>query len=102
MQEMFIDSIRVSLMNYQRVVILKERHADRYLPIRIGSPEADAIALKLQDVTAARPADARLAAVGDHGAGREPCGTWWSRLGAGTRSSPNWRCGLSDGTGGGD
>ncbi len=55
MQEMFIDSIRVSLMNYQRVVILKERRADRYLPIRIGSPEADAIALKLQDVTAARP-----------------------------------------------
>ena len=55
MQEMLIDSIRVSLMNYQRVVILKERESDRYLPIRIGSPEADAIALKLQDVTAARP-----------------------------------------------
>ena len=55
MQEMLIDSIRVSLMNYQRVVILKEKETDRYLPIRIGSPEADAIALKLQDVTAARP-----------------------------------------------
>ncbi len=55
MQEMLIDSIRVSLMNYQRVVILKERESDRYLPIRIGSPEADAIALKLQDVSAARP-----------------------------------------------
>ena len=55
MQEMLIDSIRVSLMNYQRVVILKERESDRYLPIRIGSPEADAIALKLQDVAAARP-----------------------------------------------
>ena len=55
MQEMLIDSIRVSLMNYQRVVILKERETDRYLPIRIGSPEADAIALKLQDVAAARP-----------------------------------------------
>ena len=55
MQEMLIDSIRVSLMNYQRVVILKERETDRYLPIRIGSPEADAIALKLQDVSAARP-----------------------------------------------
>ena len=55
MQEMLIDSIRVSLMNYQRVVILKERENDRYLPIRIGSPEADAIALKLQDVAAARP-----------------------------------------------
>jgi bifunctional DNase/RNase len=55
MLEMVIDSIRVSLMNYQRVVILKERSADRYLPIWIGSPEADAIAVKLQDVTVPRP-----------------------------------------------
>ena len=53
--EMVIDSIRVSLMNYQRVVILKERDADRYLPIWIGSPEADAIAVKLQDVSVPRP-----------------------------------------------
>ena len=55
MLEMVIDSIRVSLMNYQRVVILKERAADRYLPIWIGSPEADAIAVKLQDVDVPRP-----------------------------------------------
>ena len=55
MLEMVIDSIRVSLMNYQRVVILKERQADRYLPIWIGSPEADAIAVRLQDVTVPRP-----------------------------------------------
>ena len=55
MQEMLIDSIRVSLMNYQRVVILKEKASDRYLPIWIGSPEADSIALKLQDVSVARP-----------------------------------------------
>ena len=55
MLEMVIDSIRVSLMNYQRVVILKERQADRYLPIWIGSPEADAIAVKLQDVSVQRP-----------------------------------------------
>jgi bifunctional DNase/RNase len=55
MQEMVIDSIRVSLMNYQRVVILKQRATDRYLPIWIGSPEADAIAVKLQDVTVPRP-----------------------------------------------
>jgi bifunctional DNase/RNase len=55
MQEMLIDSIRVSLMNYQRVVILKEKDADRYLPIWIGSPEADSIAIKLQDVSVARP-----------------------------------------------
>ena len=55
MIEMTIDSIRVSLMNYQRVVILKEKDADRYLPIWIGPSEADAIAVKLQDVTVPRP-----------------------------------------------
>ena len=48
MIEMVIDSIQVSTMNYQRVVILKEKAADRYLPIWIGSAEADAIAVKLQ------------------------------------------------------
>ncbi len=55
MKEMTIDSIRVSLMNYQRVVILKEKDADRYLPIWIGAAEADAIAVKLQDVAVPRP-----------------------------------------------
>ena len=55
MQEVVIDSIRVSLMNYQRVVILKEKAADMYLPIWIGSAEADSIAVKLQDVSVPRP-----------------------------------------------
>jgi len=55
MIEMTIDSIRVSLMNYQRVVILKEKMAKRYLPIWIGPAEADAIAVKLQGVTVPRP-----------------------------------------------
>ena len=55
MLPMEIDSIRVSLMNYQRVVILKEKDSERYLPIWIGLPEADAIAVKLQDVTVPRP-----------------------------------------------
>ena len=55
MIEMAIDSIRVSLMNYQRVVILKEKMADRYLPIWIGPAEADAIAVKLQGVSVPRP-----------------------------------------------
>ena len=55
MQEMVIDSIRVSLMNYQRVVILKEKGAERYLPIWIGPAEADAIAVKLQDISVPRP-----------------------------------------------
>ena len=48
MREMSIDSIRVSLQNYQRVVILKDKDSDRYLPIWIGANEADAIAVKLQ------------------------------------------------------
>ncbi len=55
MIEMKIDSIRVSLMNYQRVVILKEKAANRYLPIWIGPAEADAIAVKLQNIELARP-----------------------------------------------
>jgi bifunctional DNase/RNase len=52
---MVVDSIRVSLMNYQRVVILKEKATDRYLPIWIGPSEADAIAVKLQSVSVPRP-----------------------------------------------
>jgi len=53
--EMNVDSIRMSLMNYQRVVILKEKEAERYLPIWIGPAEADSIAVKLQDVSVPRP-----------------------------------------------
>ena len=55
MRELSIESIRLSLMNYQRVVILREKDADRYLPIWIGPAEADAIAVRLQDVSVARP-----------------------------------------------
>jgi len=55
MIEMSVDSIRVSVMNSQRVVILKETKADRYLPIWIGPAEADAIAIKLQGVSVPRP-----------------------------------------------
>ncbi len=55
MIEMTIDSIRVSMMNYQRVVILKEKADGRYLPIWIGPAEADAIAVKLHDISVSRP-----------------------------------------------
>lgn len=55
MKELSIESIRLSLMNYQRVVILREKDSDRYLPIWIGPSEADAIAVRLQDVSVARP-----------------------------------------------
>jgi bifunctional DNase/RNase len=53
--ELSIESIRVSLMNYQRVVILREKSSDRYLCIWIGPAEADAIAVQLQEVAVARP-----------------------------------------------
>ena len=55
MVELVIDSIRVSLLNHQRVVILKQKDTDRYLPIWIGPPEADAIAVRLQEVSVPRP-----------------------------------------------
>lgn len=55
MIEMSIDSIRVSMMNYQRVVILREKGTERYLPIWIGPAEADAITIKLQGVIPPRP-----------------------------------------------
>ena len=55
MKQMTVDSIRVSPMNYQRVVILRENGSDRYLPIWIGPAEADAIAVKLQDLNVPRP-----------------------------------------------
>ena len=55
MLELVIDSIRVSLMSYQRVVILRVKDSNKFLPIWIGPSEADSIALKLQDVAVPRP-----------------------------------------------
>lgn len=55
MIEVVIDSIRVSLMSQQRIVILREIGAERYLPIWIGIYEAEAITLSLQEVEVARP-----------------------------------------------
>ena len=55
MIEMVVDSIRVNLVNYQRVVILREKASERYLPIWIGPTEADAIAVKLLGIAVTRP-----------------------------------------------
>ena len=55
MVEVVIDSIRVSLMSPQRIVILKEMDSERFLPIWIGPFEADAITLSLQELEVARP-----------------------------------------------
>lgn len=53
--EMVVESIRMNLMAPTRVVFLKEVKRERYLPIVIGMPEADAIAIKLQNADVARP-----------------------------------------------
>lgn len=55
MVEVIIDSIRVSLMTQHRVVVLKDVHSDRYLPIWIGPFEADAITVELQEMPQQRP-----------------------------------------------
>jgi len=55
MIEVTIDSIRVSLMSQHRIVVLKEKEGERFLPIWIGPFEADAITLQLQGMEAPRP-----------------------------------------------
>jgi hypothetical protein len=53
--EVFVESIRVNMANYKRVVMLKEKDSSRYLPIWIGHFEADAIAIPMQKVPVSRP-----------------------------------------------
>jgi len=50
-----IDSIRVSLMTQDRVVVLKDTESNRYLPIWIGPPEADALRVELAGTEVTRP-----------------------------------------------
>ncbi|MFC1902992.1 bifunctional nuclease family protein [Chloroflexota bacterium] len=53
--EMFIDSIRLAIMNYQRRVILKEKEGKRYLIIWVDDAGADAIGAALQKVRFSDP-----------------------------------------------
>ncbi len=55
MIETTVESIRVSLVTQNRVVLLREVEGDRHLPIWIGAYEAEAIMLRLQDIPATRP-----------------------------------------------
>jgi hypothetical protein len=55
MVEVVIDSIRVGLMSQQRVVILREIEAERYLAIWIDPYMAEQITFALQEVEVARP-----------------------------------------------
>jgi bifunctional DNase/RNase len=52
---MVVESVRVHMLSSQHVVILKETERDRYLPIWIGPSEANAIAMRLQGLSAERP-----------------------------------------------
>ena len=55
MVEVKIESIRASLMSEHRVVILKDVGSERLLPIWIGRCEAEAIAIRLQNIEISRP-----------------------------------------------
>ena len=55
MIECLIDSVRVSLSNQDRIIVLKEKDNERYVPIWIGLFEAEAITIALQNVAVARP-----------------------------------------------
>lgn len=50
-----IESIRASLMSEHRLVVLKDVNSERLLPIWIGRCEAEAIAIRLQNVEILRP-----------------------------------------------
>ena len=53
--EVSVDSIRIHMPSAQHLVILKEKDSDRYLPIWIGSFEAQAIAAKITGNSINRP-----------------------------------------------
>ena len=53
--EVKIDSLRVSLTNQQRIIVLKDIEQNRYLPIWIGPFEAEAITIALQEIEISRP-----------------------------------------------
>ena len=55
MVEVKVDAIRVNLMGSHRVVILKDLESERYLPIWIGQPEAEAITIHLTSAKVVRP-----------------------------------------------
>src|SRR5258708_18160965 len=55
MIEVQIDSVRVHLMTPNRLVVLKQIHSERYLPISVGPYAAEAITIALQEVEMSRP-----------------------------------------------
>jgi bifunctional DNase/RNase len=53
--ELSVVGVRVELPSQQPIVLLKEAHGERYLPIWIGAVEATAIAFAQQGVVPPRP-----------------------------------------------
>lgn len=50
-----IDSIRVSLISPQRIVVLREEDGERHVPIWVGPYEAEALTLNLRGTPVERP-----------------------------------------------
>ena len=55
MIELNVYSVLYSLLSRHRIVLLKEKEGERYLPIWIGQPESEAIVMRLQDTAVPRP-----------------------------------------------
>lgn len=53
--EMVVETVVLSKIDYQPMVILKERGGERYLPIVIGPAEANAISVVLEGIEMPRP-----------------------------------------------
>ena len=55
MQEVVVYGVSFDMVGKQPIVLLKTAHANRFLPIWIGHPEASAILAKLQESETPRP-----------------------------------------------
>lgn len=55
MIQVTVDSVRISLLTQNRVVVLRDADSRRYLPIWIGQFEADSISHVLQELAPSRP-----------------------------------------------
>ena len=87
LREMVVESVRVHMLSSQHVVILREAERERYLPIWIGSWEAQAIAMKLQGIAAERPLTHDLLARHARASSASTCGA------SSSRTSPTRRTG---------
>lgn len=53
--EVLVQSLRVSLTNQSRILLLKEKNGPLYLPLFVGQFEAESIVLALQEIEISRP-----------------------------------------------